>query len=85
LLAARGNHVEVMRALAAAGADPKLKAQDGSTLLMAAAASGHIDAVKCAFEFDPDMKAVTEGKQTVMHIAVSALPTSTPADVAKVI
>ena len=28
--------------LIAGGADPKLKAQDGTTLLMAAAGSGHI-------------------------------------------
>ena len=37
LFAARANHVDVMKALVAAGADPSLKAQDGTTLLMAAA------------------------------------------------
>src|SRR5262249_9556150 len=38
MLAARSDHEEVMRALVAAGADPSLRAQDGTTLLMAAAA-----------------------------------------------
>src|SRR6202035_425863 len=32
MMAARGNHVDVMHALTEAGADPKLKAQDGSTV-----------------------------------------------------
>ena len=40
MLAARANQLEVMKALVEAGADPKLSAQDGSTLLMAAANSG---------------------------------------------
>jgi hypothetical protein len=30
MLAAKTNHVDAMRALIAAGADPKLKAQDGT-------------------------------------------------------
>src|SRR5205807_6754515 len=38
MLAARSDHEEVMRALVAAGADPSLKAQDGTSLLMTAAA-----------------------------------------------
>ena len=42
MLAARGNHEDVMRALVAAGADPALGAQDGSNLVMAAAAGGRI-------------------------------------------
>ena len=37
MLAARANQLAAMRTLIAEGADPKLKAQDGSTLLMAAA------------------------------------------------
>ena len=56
MLAAKANQVETMKALIAGGADPKLKAQDGSTLLMAAAGSGHIEAVKLAFEYDQDVK-----------------------------
>jgi ankyrin repeat protein len=86
LLAARANHEDVMRALIAAGADPKAKAQDGATLLMAAAGSGHLATVKYAYEFDPDVKAVTINKSTVMHAAVTfTLEMSTQAEVCAVI
>jgi ankyrin repeat protein len=71
MLAARANHEDVMRALVAGGADPKIKAQDGTTLLMSAAGSGHIGPVKYAYELDPDVKAVTTRKSTVMHSAVT--------------
>jgi len=75
-----------MRALIAGGADPKLKAQDGSTLLMAAAGSGHIEAVKFAFQYDPDVKAVTDTGTTVMHSAVTfTLTNSTQPEVCKVV
>jgi ankyrin repeat protein len=71
MMAARANQLAAMRALIAAGADPKLKAQDGSTLLMAAAGSGHVDIVKYAYEFDQDVKAVSDAHATVMHSAVT--------------
>jgi ankyrin repeat protein len=86
MLAARGNHVEVMRALIAAGADPKLKAQDGSTLLMAAAGSGHLPAVEYAYSLNPDVKAVTNTKTAVMHAAVSGtLQNSTQPEICRVV
>ncbi len=86
LLAARANQADVMRALVAAGADPKLKAQDGTTLLMAAASSGHVEAVKYAYELDPDVTAVTDRKSTVMHAAVTgSMQTSTQPEICKVI
>jgi ankyrin repeat protein len=53
------------------GADTKLKAQDGTTLLLAAAASGYVAAAKYAFEFDKDVKAVDNGGRTAMHEVVS--------------
>ena len=80
MLAARANQVEAMRALIAGGADPKLKAQDGSTLLMAAAGSGHLEAVKFAYEYDPDVKAVTDTGTTVMHSAVTFTLTNSTQD-----
>lgn len=86
MLAARGNHADVMHALMEAGADPKLKAQDGTTLLMAAASSGHIEAVRYAFELDPEIAAVNANKQTVMHTALAgSLQNSTPLDICIVI
>jgi ankyrin repeat protein len=76
-----------MKALVAAGADPKLKAQDGSTLLMAAANSGHLDAVSYAWELDPAaVKVVTETKQAVMHASVTgSMQVSTQAEICKVV
>lgn len=71
LLAAKFNHVDVMRALIEAGADTKLKAQDGTTLLLAAAGSGHVAAAKFAYEFDKDVKAVDDVGFTAMHESVS--------------
>jgi ankyrin repeat protein len=75
-----------MHALIEAGADPKLRALDGTTLLMAAATSGHIEAVKYAYELVPDIAAVTANKQTVMHTALAGtLQNSTPLDICVVI
>jgi ankyrin repeat protein len=71
LLAARANHEDVMRALIAAGADPKLKAEDGGTLLMAAAGSGHVGVAKYAYQFDKDVNAVDDAGLTAMHFTVS--------------
>jgi ankyrin repeat protein len=86
MLAARANHVDIMRALVAAGADPKLTAQDGSTLLMEAAASGHLEAVQYAWELTPDFRAETQARQTVMHAALTAsLQSSTQAEICKVV
>ena len=70
MLAARSDHEEVMRALAAAGADPSLKAQDGSNLLMAAAGGARIKTFTYAYELDPHVDVVTNTKTTIMHIAV---------------
>jgi uncharacterized protein len=71
MLAAKGDHVDVMRALVRGGADAKLKAQDGTTVLTYAVASGHLDAVQYAYELNPDVKvASTVNGLTLMHKAV---------------
>jgi len=71
LLAAMSNHVDVMRALIEAGADTKIKGQDGAGLLLAAAESGRVAATKYAFEFDKDVKAVDANGRNAMHECVS--------------
>lgn len=71
LLAAKYAQVEVMRILIDAGADTKLKAQDGTTLFLAAAGSGHVEVAKFAYEFDKDVKAVDSLGFTAMHESVS--------------
>ena len=71
MLAARGDHEGVMRALVAAGADPALKAQDGSNLLMAAAGGARFEAFKYAYELDPRVDSVTTTTgNTIMHVVV---------------
>ncbi len=70
MLAARGDHEDVMRALVAAGANPALKAQDGSGLLMAAASGARLPTFKYAYELDPDVNVVTATGNAVMHVAV---------------
>jgi len=72
MMAARGDHRDVMRALVGAGADPLLKAQDGSSVLMAAAAGGRIETVKYAYEIDPNVDVTTANGNTPMHVTVSA-------------
>jgi len=87
MLAARADKVDVMKALVKAGADPKLRAQDGSTLLMAAANSGHLAAVSYAYELDPSaIKAVTDTKAAVMHASVTgSMQVSTQPEICKVV
>jgi len=83
LLAAAGADVEVMRILAANGADPLLPSDDGTTPLMAAAGMGWVlaindgihvvtpdtalQAVKVAVELGNDVNAVNHAGQTALH------------------
>ncbi len=71
LLAAKFNRVDVMRVLIEAGADTKLKAGDGTTLFLAAAGSGHVEAARYAYQFDQDVKALDDDGSSAMHEAVS--------------
>jgi ankyrin repeat protein len=70
MLAAINDRESVMRALVAGGADPSIRGQDGSNLLMMAAGGARIDTVKYAYELDPHVDVVTDNKTTVMHAAV---------------
>jgi ankyrin repeat protein len=86
MVAAKANHPDIVTALVAAGADPKLKAQDGSTLLMSAVGSGHVEVVKVAYELDPDVKVVTSTGATLMHASVTGtMASSTQPEICKVI
>jgi ankyrin repeat protein len=70
MIAARGDHQDVMRALVAAGADPSLRAQDGTSVLMAAAAGARLKTLTYAYEIDPHVDVVTTTGNTPMHVAV---------------
>jgi ankyrin repeat protein len=71
LIAARGGRLDIVEALIQAGADPKLKGADGTTLLMASAGSGKLNMVEYAFKFDQDVSAQNSAAQTAMHMAVT--------------
>jgi ankyrin repeat protein len=60
-----------MRALVAAGADPALRAQDGTSLLMAAASGARLKTFEYAHQLDPNVSVVTTTGNTVMHVAVA--------------
>jgi ankyrin repeat protein len=86
MVAARANRPDIMRALVEAGADPKMHAQDGSTLLMAAASGGHPESVRYAYELDPDVKAVTDRRETVLHaVFIGSMQLSTPPEICKAV
>jgi uncharacterized protein len=70
MMAAKGDHEAVMRTLVAAGANPGLKAQDGTNLLMAAASGSRLKGFKYAYELDPNVDAVTTTGNTIIHVAV---------------
>ena len=70
LVAAQGGHIEAMRRLVAAGADPKARTQDGATLLMQAARSARLPVVAYAYSLEDDVTAKTAVGRTVMHSAV---------------
>jgi len=72
MMAARGDYEEVMRALVAGGADPSVRAQDGSNLAMAAAGGARFKTFKYAYDLNPDVTPVTTpGGNTIMHIVVA--------------
>jgi ankyrin repeat protein len=86
MVAARANHPGIMRVLVDAGADPKAHANDGSTLLMAAASGGHVESVKYAYELDPDITALTDRKETVMHaVFIGSMQLSTQPEICKAV
>jgi uncharacterized protein len=71
MVAARADHADVMRALVTAGANPALRAQDGTTLLIAAASGARLKTFTYAYELDPNVSVVTTLGNTVMHAAVA--------------
>ena len=81
MLAAMAGDAEVMRLLAARGADPALTTDDGTTLLMVAAGLGRyeaenlvteartLEAVRAALAFGADVNAVNDVGNTALHAA----------------
>ena len=69
MIAARANQLEMMKTLVTAGADPKLRADNGTTTLMYAAGA-KLATVKYAYEIDPDVDVVNQSGQTPIHASV---------------
>jgi ankyrin repeat protein len=84
MLAARANQPETMKMLVAAGADPKLRADNGTTTLMYGAA-GKLPTVTYAYEIDPNVDVVNQSGQTPIHAAVSGGVPRTQDEVVEVI
>ncbi|HVY33564.1 MAG TPA: ankyrin repeat domain-containing protein, partial [Caulobacteraceae bacterium] len=70
-LAARSGSIPAMKALIEAGAKTDVKAQDGATLALAAAASGSLETLKYALELDPDLTSQTLDGRTILHMVVA--------------
>jgi ankyrin repeat protein len=84
MIAARANQLEVMKMLVAGGADPKLRADNGSTTLMYAAAA-KLATVTYAYDIDPNVDVVNQSGQTPMHASVSGGTQRTQDEVVEVI
>jgi ankyrin repeat protein len=71
VLAAEAGSAPAMKALVDAGAKVSIKAADGTTVALAAAGSGNLDAVKYALELDPDLTAIGPEGKSIMHFAIA--------------
>ena len=71
LFAAKVGSAPAMKALVEGGAKPNLKADDGTTLALAAASGGNLEALKYALTLDPDLTAIGPGGKSIMHYAIA--------------
>ena len=71
VFAAEAGSAPAMKALVDAGAKVSIKAQDGTTVALAAAGSGNLEAVKYALQLDPDLTAIGPEGKSIMHYAIA--------------
>jgi ankyrin repeat protein len=71
IFAAEAGSAPAMKALVDAGAKVSIKAADGTTVALAAAGSGNVDAVKYALQLDPDLTAIGPEGKSIMHYAIA--------------
>jgi uncharacterized protein len=73
MVAASNGSAAVVQTLLAAGADPNLRATDGSTALMTAAGSGSVEAVKALLDHGADVNAQETARgETALMFAAAA-------------
>lgn len=70
--AARAGHVEIMRALVAAGADPQFVADNGANIVIAAARGPSAEALDYALSLAPDANVTDKGGMTPLHYVLVA-------------
>ena len=70
-LAARGGHLDVMKALLDTGSDPHYHAPDGGSFLMAAVSSANVEAVRLAWKYDNAVDVATKDGATLIHASVT--------------
>jgi ankyrin repeat protein len=71
LLAAEAGYAQVMQLLVDRGADPQFHLPDGTNVLLAAAASGKLEALRLALQLVPDPNTATEDGDTPLHVLLS--------------
>jgi ankyrin repeat protein len=71
IFAAEAGSAPAMKALVDAGAKVSIKAADGTTVALAAAGSGNLEAVKYALTLDPNINAVAQGGKSIIHMVVA--------------
>ena len=84
MVAARASQLEAMKMLVAGGADPALRADNGTTTLMYGAA-GKLATVQYAYEIDPNVDVVNQSGQTPVHASISGGVPRTQDEIVEVI
>jgi uncharacterized protein len=74
LLAAGTGNTDIMQLLVSAGADPKIRATNGTTIIHAAVTGGHAAALAEALRLLPDPNATDKSGLTPLHLLLSDDP-----------
>lgn len=69
-IAAQNGAADVMKVVVAAGAQTGIRAEDGASLVLAAAGGGGLDALAYAIELEPELDVVMDGGNTPMHLVL---------------
>jgi ankyrin repeat protein len=71
LLAAESGNAPLMQMLVDGGANPQFRMQDGTNVVLAAATSGKLEALRLALQLLPDPNTTSESGDTPLHVLVS--------------
>jgi ankyrin repeat protein len=72
LLAAESGDATVMQLLVDGGAKPQFRMPDGTNVVLAAAASSKLEALRLALQLEPDPNTATKDGDTPLHILLGA-------------